>query len=237
MKADINTNATTADFEFAALSEAANYRRALIGEMEPYLSGKVIEVGSGIGQMTELIARIPAVTFLQCVEPDSRFCQEFKRLRPSNHLLQGTVADVKETDWKGIVSINVLEHIEEDQAELRMYHDKLRAQKGILNLFVPARPELYAPIDKDFGHFRRYTKADLRTKLEKAGFRIESIRYYNCVGYFAWWVNFCLLKRRGFDKTSVRFFDRVIFPVVHALETGLWAPPFGQSLLVVARAV
>ena len=113
----------------------------------------------------------------------------------------------------------------------------MRATDGALCLFVPARPEIYAPIDKDFGHFRRYTRPELRGKLQRAGFRIERLRYYNLVGYFAWWFNFCVLKKRGFDAGAVRFFDRAIFPWSHWLEVNVSPPPLGQSLLAVARAV
>lgn len=35
---------------------------------------------------------------------------------------------------------------------------------------------------------------------------------------------------------KVRAFDRVVFPVVHKLETKILRPPFGQSLLAIARA-
>jgi hypothetical protein len=135
-----------------------------------------------------------------------------------------------------ILSINVLEHIKEDDRELAVYRQKLAREKGALCLFVPARPEIYAPIDRDFGHFRRYTKKELCQKLERAGFEILLLRYYNFVGYFAWWLNFCALKKRGFDLQAVRFFDRIIFPPVHAFEANVCPPPIGQSLLAIARA-
>jgi hypothetical protein len=76
----------------------------------------------------------------------------------------------------------------------------------------------------------------LRQKLERAGFQILRLRYYNCVGYFAWWLNFCVFKKRGFDPSSVRLFDRLIFPPVHGFESRICPPPFGQSLLAIARA-
>ena len=60
------------------------------------------------------------------------------------------------------------------------------------------------PIDGDFGHCRRYVKEDLAQKLEAARFEIVQLRYFNFVGYFAWWLNFCLLRRRHFDAASVR---------------------------------
>jgi hypothetical protein len=56
------------------------------------------------------------------------------------------------------------------------------------------------------------------------------------VGYFAWWANFRVLKKREFEIAKVRAFDRLIFPVVHTLKSSLFRPPLGQSLLAIARA-
>lgn len=223
------------NFEFAALAAAGNYRRALVRELAPQLRGRVIEIGAGIGQMTREFMTVPGIDLLQSVEPDPAFCAEFRKALPDQPLVQGTIQDIS-GDWDAIVSVNVLEHIEKDQEELVMYYDLLKNRGGTVNIFVPARPELYAPIDRDFGHFRRYTRKTLTEKLVTAGFTVEKIRYYNFVGYFAWWFKFCLLKARTFRSRDVALYDKVIFPIVHFLETRVCPPPWGQSLLVVARA-
>jgi SAM-dependent methyltransferase len=233
-----NAAADTNDFEFEALREAANYRRALFAEFGRFFKGEVLEVGAGIGQMTEHLVQIPGVTRTVAVEPEAAYCTQFRKRLPGLELVEGTVADLPTgSKWDAILSINVLEHIQEDELELRRYAEMLGARRGALCLFVPARPEIYAPIDKDFGHFRRYTKPELRGKLQKAGFAIERLDYFNCAGYFAWWLNFCLLKKRHFETAKVRLFDRVLFPIVHGLEARVMRPPFGQSLIAVARSL
>jgi hypothetical protein len=235
--AEIPNEKATGNFEFEALRWASNYRQALIAEFAEHLRGQVIEVGAGIGQMTELVAGVPGVRGVLAVEPDANFNREFRRRLPQNPLVPGTVADVQPgSPCQAIVSVNVLEHIGEDERELAAYARLLHKERGCVCLFVPARPEIYAPLDKDFGHYRRYTKPELRSKLERAGFEIVRLNYFNCVGYFAWWLNFCVFKKRRFDVASVRFFDGVIFPVTHALESKILRPPFGQSLLAIGRA-
>jgi ubiquinone/menaquinone biosynthesis C-methylase UbiE len=232
-----NAAAQTEDFEFTALAEAKNYRRALIEEFRRELRGEVIEAGAGIGQITEALLGIPEVRRVVAVEPDAGFCRQFRARLPTMELIEGTVADLPTgTACEAILCINVLEHIREDTAEMARFAELLKARRGALCLFVPARPEIYAPIDKDFGHFRRYTRPELRKKLIEAGFAIERLHYFNFVGYFAWWANFCLLKKRAFEVQKVRAFDRLIFPAVHAVESKLMRPPFGQSLLAIARA-
>lgn len=232
-----NSAASTEDFEFAALNEARNYREALVREFGPALHGNVIEIGAGIGQITGLLRQLPDIARLLSIEPDATFAGRFRQAHPEAELIEGTIEQAPpEADWDGILSVNVLEHIEADQAELARYAKALSARRGALCIFVPARPEIYAPIDKDFGHFRRYTRPQLRQKLQAAGFTVERLTYFNSVGYFAWWLNFCVLKKRGFEISKVRAFDRVIFPIVHTLESSIMRPPFGQSLLAIARA-
>jgi SAM-dependent methyltransferase len=232
-----NEAAATEDFEFAALSEAANYRATLLREFAPHLRGHVLEAGSGIGQVTQLLRELPGVQLLAALEPDARFCARLRSSLPGQRLIRGTVEALSpDFPWDAILSINVLEHIEADARELGLYHDRLAGRHGVLCLFVPARPEIYAPVDRDFGHFRRYTLPELRSKLEGAGFDLLRLDYFNCVGYLAWWLNFCLLRKRHFEAAKVRFFDRVIFPVVHAFESRIVRPPIGQSLIAAARA-
>ena len=232
-----NEPAPGADFEFDALRAARNYRHALLREFSPHLRGRVLEAGSGIGQMTEQLRQLPAITHLLALEPDAAFCRQFRLAFPTQPLVEGTIASLGEAaPWNAIVSINVLEHIRDDAAELARYRQALQGAAGRLCLFVPARPEIYAPIDQDFGHHRRYTRPQLRQKLQEAGFQILRLHYFNCLGYFAWWLNFRVLQKRNFNVAAVRLFDRVIFPPVHAFETFVIRPPIGQSLLAVALA-
>lgn len=232
-----NASAISEDFEFAALSVADNYRKALLREFAQYLRGNVLEVGAGIGQITEALLQKNDIRRLVSIEPHLDFYRQLLEKFPKHNVVQGTIEDLKDDgDWNAVVSINVLEHIQNDEAELRSYHERLRKNGGVLCLFVPARMEIYADIDRDFGHFRRYMKPELKQKLERAGFRILRLRYYNIAGYFAWWLNFCVLKTRHFNAGSVRFFDRVIFPFVHGFESRICPPFIGQSLLAAAQA-
>jgi SAM-dependent methyltransferase len=227
---------STSEFEFSALREANNYRAAIVQEFAPYLRGRVLEVGAGVGQMTAGLRKVHGVEHLVAVEPNPVFCDRFRTIFRGHDIIEGTVQDVPtDMEWNTIVSINVLEHIRDDVKELKAYKRLLRPTVGYLCLFVPARPEIYAPIDQDFGHCRRYVKEDLAEKLKTAGFHVLQLRYFNFVGYFAWWLNFCVLRRREFDPAKVSFFDRVIFPKVHWFETKIARPSFGQSLLAVAK--
>ena len=110
-----NALATAEDFEFAALSEAENYRNALLREFSKHLCGQVLEVGSGIGQITGELLKNRAITKLVSIEPDSKFHAKLNETFPAHTVIHGTIDDLNSNEnWNTIVSINVLEHIADD---------------------------------------------------------------------------------------------------------------------------
>ncbi len=70
-----------------------------------------------------------------------------------------------------IGSFDVLEHIEEDEAVLQQMAKAVRPNGGIL-LTVPQHRALWSVIDEQAMHKRRYTRQELMTKVEKAGFEV-----------------------------------------------------------------
>jgi SAM-dependent methyltransferase len=237
MSGDHSALQPAGDFEFSALESAGNYRAALAREFRPWLRGRVLEVGAGIGQFTELLLAEPAIAYLQAIEPEARFAEQLRRRFPGLAVVAGTIAGVPVADaFDAVVSINVLEHIADDDRELAAYHQRLAPDRGVLCLFVPAGPGIFGSIDDDFGHCRRYRCRELRSKLESAGFRVQRLAYFNLLGNFAWWWNFRVRRRHAFAPAALRLFDRFLFPVQHALESRLLRPPLGQSLIAVAVA-
>lgn len=233
-----NAIASTEDFEFSALSEAINYRHAIIKEFEDFLKGDVLEIGVGIGQISEAILALPSVNKLVGVEPEPKFQDGFKERLPHIRLVEGTTSNLQEGEkFHSAIMVNVLEHIEQDEDELRTIHKSLKSHNGSICILVPARQEIYSKLDSHFGHFRRYDKPMLKNKLERAGFQIEKLHYFNMVGYFAWAIRYKLLRGMDFDIKQVRLFDRKIFPPTNKLERKFRRPPFGQSLIAVARAI
>lgn len=232
-----NDSAISEEFEFSALAHAYFYPRAILNEFRPFLRGTVLDVGAGIGQLTELLAQEPEINKVVAVEPDSRFARRFRVRLPQLQLYElASTLMPTDTACDAVTSINVLEHIEDQVGELKHYRSWLAKARGFLCLLVPARPELYSAIDKDFGHFRRYTRHTLERCLTESGFAVHRLYYFNFPGYFAWAVNFKFLRRRSFEPAKVALFDRWIFRWCHALEYHFCRPPWGQSLIAIGRA-
>ena len=88
------TQTPTSEFEFGALREANNYRAALIEAFRPYLKGRVMEIGAGIGQMTSALRKVDEIEHLVAVEPNSSFCDRFRTIFRGQDLIEGTVHNV-----------------------------------------------------------------------------------------------------------------------------------------------
>ncbi|RLC09757.1 MAG: hypothetical protein DRI24_21305 [Deltaproteobacteria bacterium] len=130
--------------------------------------------------------------------------------------------------------INVLEHIEDDAAELVCARHALRTG-GYLLLFVPALQWLYSKADTELGHFRRYRMSDLLGLVEKTGFAVEKHRHFDVAGILPWYVNFVLLKNT-FKPGSVALYDKLVVPPMRVIEK-YFNPPIGKNLLVIAKKI
>jgi SAM-dependent methyltransferase len=76
------------------------------------------------------------------------------------------------------VSLDVFEHIDNDVAAMADVRRVLRPG-GRLIATVPALRWLWSEHDEALHHFRRYHKADFASALQRAGFQIRRLSYYN----------------------------------------------------------
>jgi hypothetical protein len=78
-----------------------------------------------------------------------------------------------------------LEHVEDDLAALRNIHATLR-RGGNAVILVPQDPTIYGTLDAVLGHYRRYTKDELRSKMEEAGFEVAGILDFHRITRPGW---------------------------------------------------
>lgn len=216
------------------LEDSRNYNRWIMSLIEPYLGRSLVEIGSGHGTFTELLAdRADAVV---AVEPSER-CVEILRQRFDGDsrvavVLGETQSALAHGPFDSAVMINVLEHIPDDAGALNDLAKMLRPGGRVI-LWVPAFPLLYSEFDRKIGHCRRYRRAGLLKRLEDAGLQPIRVRYVNALGAVLWLLGARLLRRTPTSKGPILVMDKVVIPVVRRLEKVV-TPPFGQSLLAVA---
>jgi SAM-dependent methyltransferase len=223
--------------ELQALAEAKNYYQWVIGQFAPFIGKRVIEIGAGIGTFAWSLLHHTSLSELVLVEPGDNLFPILQRRfagEPRVKIVHGYFQHLAiPATADSIVLVNVLEHIAADQAFLDDAHETL-TPGGTLLLLVPALPWIYGSLDQAFGHHRRYTKTSLASKLRAAGFGIIRLSYLNFPGTVGWFLTGKVLRRTTLKSRHVRWYDRWVIPWVSRLE-GRWEPPFGQSLIVIAR--
>ena len=224
---------------------AANYRRWIMQFFKPFLGKHILEVGAGAGSFSEMLLRERPQS-LTILEPSDNLYSSLKKRLAA--LDQNGIAKVRQATLSGAfgdgsqmprpdtaVYINVLEHVEDDQAELNKICSILLPAGRIL-IFVPAHQFLMSRMDHEVGHFRRYSLNELQSKCVSAGFRITLARYFDVLGVLPWWLKYRVLKSNSLEPGEVRVYDRCVVPICRTLESFV-SPPFGKNIILVAERI
>jgi SAM-dependent methyltransferase len=225
--------------ELELFAAATVWKSYLARQVSPFLGRRVLEVGAGLGGTTRLFCR-DAAHFDRWLglEPDpslaSRFAAEVDSgALPSCCAIQvGTLESLDEAEgaFDSILYIDVLEHIEHDQAEVARAAARL-APGGFLVVLSPAHNRLFTPFDKAIGHYRRYDRPMIRA-LDPPGLSLVRLRYLDSVGMLASAANRLILSQSMPTPRQIRFWDRVLVRSSLALDP-LLAYRVGKSILAV----
>ncbi len=212
------------------------YNAWLWDQIAGFTGQRVLEVGAGIGTMTRLFLDRQLIL---ATDVDARYLARLPHtfaiwpnviVRPLD--LNERFADqLAEYHLDTVLCLNVLEHIEDDEAVLSDF-SHLLPSGGRVVLIVPALQRLYGEIDKAIGHYRRYERGEIIAKIERAGFSVEETRFLNLLGLPGWYLNSCLLKRKIVPRLQARLNDYLV-PLLR-LER-YFTLPCGMSLLAVGR--
>jgi SAM-dependent methyltransferase len=212
---------------------AHRYNQWIYDRVRDGLGQRVLEIGCGTGTITSFLADRQLVVGIDVVDRYIRSTAERYRDRPNivirRHDLTESIEPLRGYNFDSAVSVNVFEHIANDEAAIKAVYTLLEPG-GRFTVLVPCHPTLLGPFDRDIGHHRRYTKSELRRKLEVSGFVVERIRRSNPVGALGWLINVRLLRQRKLRGAAV--FDRLV-PALAVLDRV--ELPLGLSLIATAR--
>ena len=190
------------------------------------------DFGAGIGTLS-LIFREKFGIEPECIEIDQTNISYLSERRFTQ--LSSLNDASKQADL--IFSSNVLEHIEDDTEIMAAMNEHLH-KDGYLFLYLPAHMILWSEMDDAVGHYRRYSKAELRQKLTNAGLQIERMHYADSIGFIA----SLLMKYLGHNAetglgsvSSLKFYDRFIFPISRALDNLGMKYVIGKNIVVSAK--
>ncbi len=222
--------------EHLASSEKTANR--IVSRFSRDLVGPVLEVGGGLGQISN--ALVKSGLSVSILEPDLTLFEDlskrFADVTPIE-VIRGTVGTFKATRRYGsAIYINVLEHIADDVDELRRV-SKFLTPNGVVVIFSPALPSLYGTMDGLSGHFRRYTKKELISKLQSAGFQLVHVEFFDPVGVLPYFFAYRVLKIRTIGGGGMFVYDNIILPISTMLEKLARGRLIGKNLLIVGRKI
>ena len=212
------------------LKEARNYNRWLTDQViaaKPPLIAKIIDLGAGRGTFAEML-RARGLE-IDCVEPDP---ENQAILRERRFSVQATMDEHEAESIDYVYTLNVLEHVPEDEELVRAVFSRLR-RGGRLFIFVPAFPILWSRLDDHVEHQRRYRRVPMVAMLRRAGFVVLRSRYADSLGFFAA-LFFGRSARAEISPRGIWMYDRLLFPVSRFLDPVL-GHFFGKNLMAVCR--
>jgi SAM-dependent methyltransferase len=229
--------------ELDLFAAAVGWKAYVRQQVAPYLGREVLEVGAGHGGTTRALvaAAHPETTRWVGLEPDAALAGRLARTIEAGGLPAfcaarlGTLAALAESErFETILYMDVLEHIEDDRAELARAAARLRPG-GHLVVLSPAHPWLFTPFDRAIGHYRRYTLATLCAAVPPdSGLEAVRLRYLDAVGMLASLGNRLVLRSARPTPRQIAFWDRLMVPLSRRVDP-LLAYSVGKSVLGVWR--
>jgi len=217
------------------VSEAPRYNAWMYDTIAPWLGMRILEVGAGIGNMSEQLLRgNPEHLVLTDIDPwyqdqvRTRF-RSRREIRVESLALPDASARERFAQDRidTVVALNVVEHIEHDVEAVRSMAEML-TPGGRVVILVPALQAIYGEMDRELGHFRRYSKRSLGRVLTAAGLQVEQLMWFSRFSILGWWFNGRVRRQRFIPVRQLKLLDALV-PV---LRLERFVPlPFGLSLI------
>lgn len=210
------------------ISKANRFNRWMYSKIRPFIKNDVLEIGAGIGNISKYIVKDEFNTVLS--DYNFEYCDILKKEFSTNlfvkevlqiDLLRNDFADhfisYKEK-FDTIILLNVIEHLEDDSTAVINCKFLLKPG-GHFIVLAPAYKWLYCNLDKQLGHYRRYSMKKLKTTISKEGFEIINRKHINFLGIFGWFFFGKFLKKKAIGKEMNSF---------------EWVVPFARFLDVIS---
>ncbi len=198
-----------------AITEADRFNAWMYDTIKPHCEGKILEVGSGIGNISQFFVRDQADIHLSDIRdnyllalgdrfPDTNQTK-LDLVHPHFEALYSEHLDQYDT----VFALNVVEHIKDDVLTMKNIKKLLKPQGKVI-ILVPAFQRLYNVLDKELYHYRRYTPKTLQNIFRKSDITILKTHYFNAMGIPAWFIAGKLAGDKTIKKGKMNFYNAMV---------------------------
>jgi len=212
------------------MAAARNYNGHLLRQVSRAMAGRRRILDFGAGRGTFALPMRDQGHEVVCVESEPLLRSV---LAAEGLEVHASLTDIPNGSVDAAYTLNVLEHIRDDEETLTQIYMKL-ATGGRLYVYVPAFQMLYSAMDRDVGHVRRYRLAELVEKCCRSGFKVERAGYSDSLGFWASLAYRAAGPRDGrIPMKGLILYDTYLFPISCVLDTA-FRHVFGKNAWVVA---
>ena len=194
-----------------AIAEADRFNEWMYDQVCPFAQGRILEIGSGIGNISTFFVRDGHDITLSDVR--TQYTQQLSQSFPGEMVLEMDLVhpdfETKYRDQLGtydlVFALNVVEHIRDDRLALSNMR-RLLKPGGVMFVLVPAYPFLFNNFDRALEHYRRYTRKSLAA-VHPTGIAVIHNQYYNLMGMPGWFIVGGLLGKKIIPASNMRLYN------------------------------
>jgi 2-polyprenyl-3-methyl-5-hydroxy-6-metoxy-1,4-benzoquinol methylase len=200
------------------ISGATRFNYWMYSEIKPFLKGNIIEIGSGIGNISKYIIKDKFPITLSDYNP--QYCNQLEKIFSGDPVVQDILQidllvphfqdkySMLKEKFDTIILLNVIEHIENDSKAVENCRFMLKPGGHFIAL-APAYQWLYCRLDKELGHYRRYSLQKMRDLVQEQ-LEVINARHFNFLGIFGWFVFGKIFRNKKLGN-EMNSFDHLVF--------------------------
>lgn len=235
----MDTPSNTGHEILEVIARANRFNRWMFDTVKPFLHGKILEIGSGTGNISIFFLQNKMTitlsdadnTYIRVLNDKFHSCPSLHEIAlidlESENFEQ--VYSLHQGQYDSIFLLNVLEHIADDLAAIRNCASLLKPG-GQLVVLTPAYSFLYSPLDKALGHYRRYTLQKLKRLFAANGLFEKKAFYFNALGIAAW-LYAKIFRLKTIPAGEMGFFNKLV-PAARLLDTIMFRKAGLSAVLV-----
>lgn len=209
-----------------SVSYAKNYNNYVFNLIFGRINGeRVVDFGAGYGNFSLFLKS--KKKDVVAVEVNEKAIQKLEE----SHIPNCKNLEQLKVKYNTIVSLNVLEHIDDDLKVLTEMSKHLDTDGKII-LYLPSSQIIWSELDELVNHKRRYSRKLIKKLAVGANLEINKIISVDFVGWAVILLSKLLPMKLDFSKNKIVFYDRFIFKYFKYLDF-IFKNVIGKNLLIV----